>query len=103
MYSVERTGDQYLYTKQNGTDDGTSLAPANLKPSSDLLRLQKKKKQAQQPAGSADALIQTRSVLYRRMRMPSLPNGQAEVLRKPDVEGLLGTDLMVLGTNAFPA
>lgn len=28
---------------------------------------------------------------------------QAEILRKLDIEGLLGTDLMVVGTNAFSA
>jgi hypothetical protein len=37
------------------------------------------------------------------MRMPTLPDKQAEILRKLDIEGLLGTDLMVVGTNAFSA
>ena len=48
-------------------------------------------------------MIQTRSVRYRRMRMPTLPDKQAEILRKLDIERLLGTDLMVAGTNAFSA
>ena len=37
-------------------------------------------------------MIQIRSVRYRRMRMPTLPDKQAEILRKLDIEGLLGTD-----------
>ena len=37
------------------------------------------------------------------MRMPTLPDKQAEILRKLDIERLLGTDLMVVGTNAFSA
>ncbi len=41
--------------------------------------------------------------LYRRLRLPSLPDRQAEILRRLDIEGMLGTDLMVVGTNAFAA
>ena len=37
------------------------------------------------------------------LRLPSIPDRQAEILRKLDIEGLLGTDLMVVGTNAFVA
>ena len=35
--------------------------------------------------------------------MPTLPVKQAEILRKLDIEGLLGADLMVVGTHAFSA
>ena len=37
------------------------------------------------------------------MRLPVLPDGQAEILRKLDIEGLLRDDLLVVGTNAFAA
>lgn len=50
-----------------------------------------------------DAQLTERAGLYRRLRLPSIPDRQAEILRKLDIEGLLGTDLMVVGTNAFIA
>jgi len=68
-----------------------------------LAALTDEKKQAVERAASADALIQTWSAPYRRMRMPTLTDKQAEILRKLDIEGALGTDLMVVGTNAFSA
>lgn len=103
LYWAERSGHQYLYAKQNGTDNGTSLGPRSPQTEQRLAAFTEEKKQALERAASADALIQTRSVLYRRMRMPTLPDKQAEILRKLDIEGLLGTDLMVVGTNAFSA
>ena len=103
LYWAERSGHQYLYAKQSGTDNGTSLGVRNPQTEQQLTTFTEEKKQAQERAASADALIQTRSALYRRMRMPTLPDKQAEILRKLDIEGLLGTDLMVVGTNAFSA
>ena len=101
MYWAERASGQYLYIKQNGTDNGTSIGPRNTESQTQFDHFVEEKKQAQERAASADALIQTRAALYRRLRMPTLPDKQAEILRKLDIEGLLGTDLMVVGTNAF--
>lgn len=103
MYWAERNGSQYLYIKQSGTDNGTSLGVRSPQTEQQFATFAEEKKQAVERAASADALIQTRSILYRRMRMPTLPDKQAQILRKLDIEGLLGTDLMVVGTNAFSA
>ncbi|MDB5939869.1 MAG: hypothetical protein JWP77_2233 [Polaromonas sp.] len=103
MYWAERNGSQYLYVKQSGTDNGTSLGVRCPQTEQQFTTFADEKKQAVERAASADALIQTRSVLYRRMRMPTLPDKQAQILRQLDIEGLLGTDLMVVGTNAFSA
>ncbi len=103
MYWVDRGDRQYLYVKQNSTDNGTSLGARSEATEQQLASFTEEKKLAQERAASADALIQTRAALYRRLRMPTLPDKQAEILRKLDTEGLLGTDLMVVGTNAFSA
>ena len=47
-------------------------------------------------AGSQRLLDRLRSD-WGALRMPTLPDKQAEILRKLDIEGLLGTDLMVVG------
>ena len=103
MYWAERSGRQYLYVKQSGADSGTSHGVRSPEAEQKFEAFTVEKNQALERAASADALIQTRSTLYRRLRMPTLPDKQAEILRKLDIEGLLGTDLMVVGTNAFSA
>jgi hypothetical protein len=103
MYWADRGDRQYLYVKQNSTDNGTSLGARSEATEQQLASFTEEKKLAQERAASADTLIQTRAALYRRLRMPTLPDKQAEILRKLDIEGLLGTDLMVVGTNAFSA
>ena len=91
MYWAERSGHQYLYVKQSGTDNGTSLGARSPQTERQNATFTAEKKQALERAASADALIQTRSALYRRMRMPTLPDKQAEILRKLDIENLLGS------------
>lgn len=103
MYWAERAGHQYLYVKQTSTDNGNSLGVRSAQTEAQLAAYSEERKNALERAASADALIQTRTALYRRLRMPTLPDKQAEILRKLDIEGLLGTDLMVVGTNAFSA
>ena len=103
MYWAERNGSHYLYVKYSGTDNGTSLGVRSPQTEQRLATFAKEKKLAVERAASADALIRTRAVLYRRLRMPTLPDKQAQILRSLDIEGLLGTDLMVVGTNAFSA
>ena len=83
LYWAERAGNQYLYAKQNGTDNSTSLGPCNPQTEQQFATFTGGKKQALERAASADALIQ--------------------ISRKLDIEGLLGADLMVVGTNAFSA
>ncbi len=103
LYWVDRGDTQYLYAKQNSTDNGTSLGVRSPATEQQLASFTEEKQQALERMASADALIETRAALYRRMRLPTLPDKQAEILRKLDVENLLGTDLMVVGTNAFSA
>ncbi len=103
MYWAERSGSEYLYIKRTTQDNGTSLGVRSEATEQQLAAYTQDKQQLQERVSNADELIATRAALYRRMRLPSLPDKQAEILRKLDIEGLLGTDLMVVGTNAFSA
>jgi hypothetical protein len=103
LYWVDRAEQQYLYAKQTAADSGTSLGARSADTEQQLAQFTTQRNDAQQRLSAADELIATRAALYRRMRLPSLPDKQAEILRKLDVEGLLGTDVMVVGTNAFAA
>ena len=52
--------------------------------------------------GSRSALDQT-CRLYRALRLPMIPSEAAEILREADRRSLLGSHLLVIGTNAVPA
>ncbi|OKO70470.1 GSU2403 family nucleotidyltransferase fold protein [Bradyrhizobium sp. AS23.2] len=41
--------------------------------------------------------------LYRALRLPMIPSEAAEILREADRRSLLGSHLLVIGTNAVPA
>src|SRR5436305_5312480 len=41
--------------------------------------------------------------LYRALRLPMIPAEAAQILREADRRALLGTHLLVIGTNAVPA
>ena len=101
MYWAERSGNEYLYAKQTTQDNGSSLGVRSQETEQQLAAYTQDKQQLQDRVANADDLIATRAALYRRMRLPSLPDKQAEILRKLDIEGLLGSDLMVVGTNAW--
>jgi hypothetical protein len=51
---------------------------------------------------SRDRLMETWR-LYRALRLPMIPSEAAEILREADRRSLLGTHLLVVGTNALPA
>jgi hypothetical protein len=51
---------------------------------------------------SRDRLAET-CRLYRALRLPMVPSEAAEILREADRRSLLGSHLLVIGTNAIPA
>ncbi len=101
MYWSSKDGADYLCIKQTSQDNGRSVGRR-----SPLLETQynghiETKARLKERIHALDAQLTERAGLYRRLRLPSIPDRQAEILRKLDIEALLGTDLMVVGTNAF--
>ncbi len=103
MYWASKDQNDYLHVKQYTGDNGTSLGPRSADTETQFAEFTKTKEELKTRVESFDAVIAERAALYRRLRMPSLPDRQAEILRKLDVADLLGNDLLVVGTNAFVA
>jgi hypothetical protein len=103
MYWVTKGGTDYLTVKASSSHNGTSIGPRNTDTEKQLAEFTATKEELKARVQSFDAVIQERAALYRRLRLPSLPDRQAEILRKLDIEELLGNDLLVVGTNAFVA
>ena len=103
MYWATKDEADYLYVKSTSSDNGASIGPRNPDTEKQLAAFTQSKGELKARIQSFDAVIQERAGLYRRLRLPSLPDRQAEILRKLDIEELLGNDLLVVGTNAFVA
>ncbi len=103
MYWSSKDQTDYLHVKQNSTDNGTSLGPRSAALEQRFAEFIETKEALKTRLASFDAVITERAALYRRLRLPSLPDRQAEILRRLDIDGLLGSDLLVVSTNAFVA
>jgi hypothetical protein len=103
MYWSSREGTDYLHVKNSSQDNGTSIGRRDPQTEAIYRQHVDTKARLKERIHALDAQLTERAGLYRRLRLPSIPDRQAEILRKLDIEGLLGTDLMVVGTNAFIA
>lgn len=103
MYWSSKDGVDYLSVKNTSQDNGRSLGRRSPELEAQYQSHVDTKARLKERIHALDAQLTERAGLYRRLRLPSIPDRQAEILRKLDVEGLLGTDLMVVGTNAFIA
>lgn len=103
MYWSSKDGTDYLYFKKSSQDNGSSLGRRSAQTEERYQHYLDDKARLKERVRAIDAQLTERAGLYRRLRMPSIPDRQAEILRKLDLEGMLGNDLMVVGTNAFVA
>jgi hypothetical protein len=103
MYWSSKDGVDYLSVKNTSQDNGRSLGRRSPELEAQYQSHVDTKARLRERIHALDAQLTERAGLYRRLRLPSIPDRQAEILRKLDIEGLLGTDLMVVGTNAFIA
>ena len=94
---------QYLAVKETSESNAKTYGRRDEAAEQRLTNYQQEKERLNQRVRALDAQVSERAGLYRRLRMPSILDRQAEILRRLDVEELLGTDLMVVGTNAFIA
>jgi hypothetical protein len=103
LYWVERADTAYLYVKNTSADNGTSLGAKTPDLEARYQHYLASKARLKDRLNALDTVIEERAALYRRLRLPFILDKQAEILRKLDMEALLGTDFLVVGTNAFVA
>ncbi|MFT3666531.1 GSU2403 family nucleotidyltransferase fold protein [Piscinibacter sp.] len=103
MYWQRKASGDYLAVKQRSSDPGTTLGPRSDATEARFAEFTQRKAELKQRIADADALIGDRAAQYRALRLPPIPDRQAEILRALDVAELLRNDLLVVGTNAFIA
>ena len=103
MYWQTKQGVKYLAYKDIAGTPGSTIGARSSVTESKLEIFTKTKGDLKVRVHAADQLLRERAAQYRAVRLPVLPDRQAEILRKLDSERLLRNDLMVVGTNAFIA
>lgn len=103
LYWQTKASGDYLAVKQRSDDPGTTFGPRSEATEARLAEHTQRKAALKARVAQADTLISERAAQYRALRLPPLPDRQAEILRALDVAQWLRHDLMVVGTNAFVA
>jgi hypothetical protein len=103
MYWQTKTSGDYLAVKLSSSHSGTTIGPRSDVTEAKLAEFTQHKGEFKKRVSDADKTIGDRAAQYRALRLPPIPDRQAEILRALDVTELLRNDLMVVGTNAFIA
>ena len=89
MYRASKEGTGYLHVKAYSNDNGTSKGARSQQTETQLAEFSQGKVELKARINSFDAVILERAGLCRRLRLRSLPDRRAEILRQLDIEELL--------------
>jgi hypothetical protein len=103
LYWQTKPSGDYLAVKQRSNDPGTTVGPRSAATEARLEAFARSKADLKGRIAQADTTIAERAAQYRALRLPPLPDRQAEILRALDMAQLLRHDVIVVGTNAFVA
>ena len=96
-------GHDYLYEIRDRQGNGKSIGPRSPETEATLADYRPHRQAAEDRRdGSADRLAES-GRLYRALRLPMIPSEAAAILREADRRSLLGSHLLVVGTNAMAA
>ncbi len=93
----------YLYTVLDRDGNGTSLGPRSPATEARFTAFQSGKATAIERERASGVALADAGRIYRALRLGTIASAAAAVLREADRRGLLGSSLMVVGTNAMAA
>jgi len=103
MFFASRGELEYLMVKRHSRDNGTSEGPRNEATEKRLADYLSEREAAQRAVTGTNETLVEIVTLYRSLKLPLAMPKPGRLLRELDVAGLLGTDVMAVGTNAFAA
>ena len=96
-------GRDYLYEIAGRSGNGKSLGPFNDEAIATFHRFKARKAETKARLATVRGLLDESARLYRALRLPLLSSDAGPILREADRRGLLGSQLIVVGTNAVAA
>ena len=103
MFWQNKNGTEYLAIKKSTAACGTTRGLRSPETERQLADYLAERERLQARRASLSSLVQDRVKLCRALRLPQLAEQQGRLLRELDLHGLLGYDVLVVGTNAFAA
>ena len=103
MFWQNKNGTEYLAVKKSTADSGTTRGLRSAETERQLADYLVERERLQARRASLSSLVQDRVKLCRALRLPQMAEQQGRLLRELDLHGLLGYDVLVVGTNAFAA
>jgi len=103
MFWQNKNGTEYLAVKKSTADSGTTRGLRSPETERQLADYLAERERLQARRASLSSLVQDRVKLCRALRLPQMAEQQGRLLRELDLHGLLGYDVLVVGTNAFAA
>jgi hypothetical protein len=96
-------GRQYLYEIRDRAGNGASRGPRSLENEAAYDDYHTSKTDLVERAKRSAKTLEQTCRVYRALKLPLFPSQGAKILREADRRGLLGSKLMVVGTNAMIA
>jgi hypothetical protein len=96
-------GYSYLYEVLDRTNNGKSLGPWSDEQEARFNAYRASKAEWQDRRDTSRAQLDESCRLYRALRLPMLASAAGAIIREADRRSLLGSKLIVVGTNAMPA
>ncbi|MGB3626688.1 MAG: GSU2403 family nucleotidyltransferase fold protein, partial [Henriciella sp.] len=97
------SGKDYLYEIFDRRGNGKSLGRWNDELQAQFETYHEQKSEAKAQRDGARIVLEESSRLYRALRLPLLSSDAGPILREADTRDLLGSHLLVVGTNAMVA
>ncbi|MFZ4504713.1 MAG: hypothetical protein ACOYM1_12270, partial [Methylovulum sp.] len=91
MFWVKKFEKEYLTVKSDTKSNGESKGVRNQETELLFKEYKERRSYLQDRVHKIEAVLRERVSLYKRLRLPSILDRQAEILRKLDVESMLGT------------
>ncbi|MBV1687710.1 nucleotidyltransferase domain-containing protein [Novosphingobium sp. G106] len=99
----EVNGHSYLYEVKDRANNARSLGPWSGERAATLEAYKTEKTQWKERRDASKERLDETCRLYRSLRLPLMANSAGAIVREADRRGLLGTKLIVVGTNTMPA
>ena len=96
-------GRQYLYRLTDTKGNGTSLGPRTAETEARFAAFTRSREQIASRVKGASEQLEITGALYRSLHLGAIASPAAAILREADVRGMLGRDLLVVGTSALAA
>lgn len=96
-------GRDYLYEIADRSGNGKSLGPWTPENEARWTDYRNRKESTKERLAASRASLEQTSRLGRALRLPMLASAAGSILREADRRNLLGSHVLVVGTNAMPA